>query len=339
MTNSRPYCSLCGSSGGIFYQGLKDCLYDMPGEWNFKKCPNPECGLIWLDPMPSKNDTAKMYQNYYTHQDETDNYNHWLRKAYGFIKEGYLAHKYGYHIDTIPLWKRFLSMAIYFNPARRSDLDFSVMYLPAQPGGRVLEVGCGSGKMLKVMKDLDWCVEGVDFDPVAVENAKSKGLNVRLGNLEAQEYPESHFDANIMSHLIEHVYKPLQLVKECYRILKPGGTLVIATPNSSSWGHRIYGKDWRGLETPRHLYVYTISSLSRLAESEGFQTIKKWTSIRGGSWMFIGSRSIRLKKNFITGSPQPACVHFWARCMQLVEWILLKRNPFLGEEIVLIVKK
>lgn len=106
-----------------------------------------------------------------------------------------------------------------------------------------------------------------------------------------------------------------------------------------SWGHRLYGADWRGLEPPRHLYVFSIKDLLRLTKKTGFQELKAWTSIRGGSWLFIGSRSIRIKGSYVVGSPQSIPVLFWARCMQFAEWAILKVRHLSGEEIGLVLKK
>lgn len=333
-----PDCYLCGAQGKPLYQGLKDRLFGAPGEWNLKKCPNPECGLVWLDPMPLEEDISKAYQNYYTHQDRYIS-NTWPRRVYRLAKEGYLVRKYGYYTESVATWKKFLGIFVYLDPGRRAALDASIMYLPAQPNGRLLEVGCGSGQMLKLMQDLGWRVEGVDFDPAAVENAQAKGLQVRLGTLESQVYPDDYFDAITMSHLIEHVHDPLQLLRECNRILRPGGSLVVVTPNGGSWGHKLFRDAWRGLEPPRHLHVFTIPSLYCLAEKAGFKKLRISTTIRGANGLFMASRSIQRTGKHVNGGPQPRAVRIWARGMQLVEWAILKVKPDIGEEITLMGKK
>jgi hypothetical protein len=62
-----PNCYLCGTGGEPLYEGLKDRLFNAPGEWNLKRCPNPECGLLWLDPMPLEEDIGMAYETYFTH--------------------------------------------------------------------------------------------------------------------------------------------------------------------------------------------------------------------------------------------------------------------------------
>src|SRR5690348_6884927 len=67
-SRSCPNCYLCKASGKLLYEGLTDRLFDAPGSWSLKLCPNPSCGLIWLDPMPIESDIAKAYERYYTHE-------------------------------------------------------------------------------------------------------------------------------------------------------------------------------------------------------------------------------------------------------------------------------
>ncbi|MBW1833886.1 MAG: hypothetical protein JRG74_07105 [Deltaproteobacteria bacterium] len=96
------------------------------------------------------------------------------------------------------------------------------------------------------------------------------------------------------------------------------------------------------MERPGTATTFICVQYQRLAPSNkktGFQELKAWTSIRGGSWLFIGSRSIRIKGSYVVGSPQSIPVLFWARCMQFAEWAILKVRHLSGEEIGLVLKK
>lgn len=340
-TYSCPKCYLCGNEGKLLYQSVKDRLFGAPGEWNLKKCTNPECGLVWLDPMPLEEDIGKAYQTYYTHQDTSHIPDTVLRRFYRLIKEGYLANKYGYLNSKVATWQRLLSLLMYFDPSRCANLDFSVMYLPSQPNASLLEVGCGGGRMLKIMKDLGWNVEGVDFDPSAVENAKSKGLCVNCGTLSSQGYPDNNFDVITMSHLIEHIHEPLKLLDECYRILKPGGKLVIVTPNIKALGHTYFKESWLHLDPPRHLHIFTPNSLENLTKKAGFSTTNRLTAIRDANGLFLASRSIQQTGKYNMSTPQTKNLksRIWTKTLQLWEWLILKVRPNVGEEIVLIGKK
>jgi len=334
-------CPLCGSEGILLYQGLRDRLFNAPGKWSLRKCPNPECGLLWLDPMPLEEEIGKFYKGYYTHQFSraTDIPDTWPRRVYRIVKEGYLAYKYGYKSTLRSAWEEFLGMFVYLHPGRRADLDFSVMYLPVQPNGHLLDVGCGSGRLLKRMQELGWITEGVDFDPVAVGNARNEGLRVRLGALEKQQYPENYFDVITMSHLIEHVHNPLQLLRECRRILKPAGSLIVVTPNGKSWGYKLFKDAWLHLDPPRHLHIFTTLSLHNLVQRADFKKVKIQTTVRDANGLFIASRSIHRTGKYVWGSSQPRTIQIWARGMQLLEWAILKVKPNVGEEIALVAEK
>ena len=213
------------------------------------------------------------------------------------------------------------------------------MYLPAKDSGRLLDVGCGSGQRLKLMHDMGWCVEGVDFDPAAVNNAKSKGLQVRLGKLETQKYPDNHFDAITMNHLIEHVHHPLGLLHECYRILKPGGWLVVVAPNCESWGHKIFERNWIGLDPPRHLYVFSMMTLKKLVDSASFKVAFIQSSVSSD---YIFSASYALSKNEIiqNGHVKLGLLKsFMAKFVTFLQSIILLAKPNIGEEVVLIAEK
>lgn len=328
-----PECYLCHSQGRFLYRGLQDRLFGAPGEWNFRECSNPGCSLVWLDPMPLADDLNKAYLNYFTHRDTKDISEKWFGAAYMSAAQGYLASRYGYRSGPAAVGNKLMGRLIYLHPGLREYLDFSVMYLPAQPEGRLLDVGCGSGHAIKFMQDLGWLVEGVDFDPAAVENARAKGLHVRFGSLEAQNYQDNCFDVVTMSHLIEHVHEPLGLMHECYRILKPGGRLVMVTPNSWSWGHKIFKSNWLALDPPRHLHIFSVDSLRSLAQKAGFEKIKISTTIREANKSFTASRSIQRTGKYIWGSPRKLMVRLWGMGMQMAEWAILKLKPHLGEEI------
>ncbi len=333
-----PTCLLCGAMGEPIYENLKDRLYGAPGIWNLKRCPNSGCGLFWLDPMPIEEDIAKAYNSYFTHAEVDGVRKKWPRRAYDIAKKGYWARKYGYNEESLRRWQRLLSMMVQLHPGRRAALDFSVMYLPSHRNGQLLDIGCGNGEALQNMADLGWQVRGVDFDPIAVQIAQKKGLEVRLGKLAAQDYPSAFFDAITMSHVIEHVHDPLSLLGECRRILKPGGRLVVVTPNSRSWGHQRFRANWMHLDPPRHLHVFNEQSLRRLIETAGFRVVSLCTTIRGTDGLFVGSQSIKHTGRHLMGEQS---LHgrlwlFWGRGMQFAEWSLLRLKPGLGEEVALI---
>lgn len=336
-----PACCLCGAAGEPLYTNLKDRLCGAQGSWHLKRCREPGCGLIWLDPMPIKEDIGKAYQSYFTHFEVSPvRKGRWPRHIYGFAKRGYWARKYSYGRDSAGRLEKVLGTIIQLFPLRSAALDFSIMYLPFQRNGRLLDVGCGNGQAMQTMAELGWQVQGVDFDTKAVQIARNKGLEVRLGGLEAQAYPSNFFDAITMSHLIEHVHDPVSLLTECWRILKPGGRVVIVTPNSESWGHQKFGGNWMHLDPPRHLHIFNGQSLRRLVGMVGFHLISLDATIRDADGVFIGSRSIEdTGRHRMERSHHTPFRRLWGRGMQFAEWVRLQRKSSLGEEIALVVTK
>ncbi|MGH7206387.1 MAG: class I SAM-dependent methyltransferase [Nitrospiraceae bacterium] len=144
--------------------------------------------------------------------------------------------------------------------------------IPYRGDGRILDVGCGPGKLLRVLRDWGWGVHGVDFSPVAVECAREKyGLEVRLGDLLQARYEDGYFDVVMFNHCLEHVYQPVETLREAYRILKPGGLLLIAIPNARSFESRLFGKWWVQWDVPRHLFHFTKQTMTRLLTKTGFR--------------------------------------------------------------------
>lgn len=337
LTCSR--CILCGNVGELVYQNQQDRLFGASGNWNLKRCVHEDCGLIWLDPMPLKEDIGKAYANYYTHSAQA------LAESKGFrrrildlIQRGYWANKYNYPTGSQPLLARSLGWILYLFPVRRREADADVRCLKAIDGGRLLDVGCGSGEWILAMSQRGWTVEGCDFDQTAVENAKQRGLDVRCGSLEAQNYPDGSFDAVTLNHVIEHVPDPVVVLAECARILRPGGKLVLFTPNNASLGHRIFKASWRGLEPPRHLHIFTIPSMRCALAQAGFQTVSVIpfivTSVVYESLLLRWGRA-----DFTKSSPKNWPAWIITRLFKMLESVLIRWDPSAGDCLIAVAQK
>lgn len=273
-TRDRPRCYLCGERGEPLYEGLYDHLFGAPGQWNFKRCPKGDCGLVWLDPMPTEEDIGKAYSTYYTH-----------RQAEGAQPAG--SGKLPMFIRR-ELYEPLLRVMGVCEERRR----LNCMYLDRTPAGRLLEVGCGNGECLARIRALGWDVLGQEIDPVAAAYAcRSWGIDVHVGQVQTLEVGPERFDAVIMSHVIEHVHDPVALLAACHRLLSSGGTLILTTPNSASYGHRKFGAGWRGLEPPRHLHLFSSKTLSQVVYRAGFSRQRCWTTAAHAEGIGRGSLS------------------------------------------------
>jgi len=336
-SRALPACGLCGNSGEPLYNGLRDRLFGAPGIWNLKQCTRSECGLAWLDPMPLEQDIGKAYAGYHTHADFPKPSDSWLRRAYSLVRQGYLSRKYGYYRTLLSKWREALGLLMYLVPRRRAFVDAQIFYLPAKNPGRLLDVGCGNGQTLAWMADLGWQAEGLDTDPIAVQVAGAKGLKARQGTLHSQQFASGSFDAVVMSHVIEHVHDPLLVMKECHRILKTGGQLVVVTPNVRSWGHRIYKSDWRGLEPPRHLQIFARPSLTTLSAMAGFPSCECHAVTRSASDILLASQSLKRQETTTLRSNRMS--RLWAAIVSRAEWAAAYFDHDAGEELVLVSNK
>jgi SAM-dependent methyltransferase len=279
---------------------------------------------LWLDPAPLPGDLALAYESYHTHARPMAGPLA-LRTFLRWVKEGHYATRFGYAVRGVAM-KRLLALALRARPHVAERLDHLILRLPPCPGGRVLDIGCGEGRTLEQLRDLGWQVEGVDFDPRAVRSAVARGVPARLGTLADQHYPDGGFDAVVNSHILEHVPDPVAFLSECRRVLRPGGRLVLLTPNAKSLGHARFGADWRGLEPPRHLQVFTPDSLRRAAETAGLRVDALDTTAGGAA--FIHAQS-RLVSGDGGASPDDGA----ARRFEHEERQRLARDPWAGEEL------
>jgi SAM-dependent methyltransferase len=137
--------------------------------------------------------------------------------------------------------------------------------------GRVLDVGCGPGYLLREFRERGWEVQGTEFsEQSALHARKVLGLPVAIGELSALRFPNESFDAVVMWHVLEHVADPHGTVSEVARILRPGGVFLCAVPNFGSLEARFARDKWFHLDVPRHLNHFTVPVLTRLLAAAGF---------------------------------------------------------------------
>ncbi|NMF88458.1 class I SAM-dependent methyltransferase [Aromatoleum petrolei] len=235
------------------------------------------CGSAYLDPRPDRATIGLAYANYYTHSSQggvTVRRIGAIRTLLHDWLNGYLNCVYGLRRRPAkPLGRLLIPLLV----PLRAAADAECRHLPRPPagGGALLDVGCGNGQFLSMAREMGWNAEGVDFDECAVNAARSAGLQVRLGGIELFDGERERYDVITLSHVIEHIHDPIDLLGRIHRLLKPGGILWLETPNLSSAGHRLYGPNWRGLEPPRHLVLFNATSLCSVLYKAGFSHISQ----------------------------------------------------------------
>lgn len=294
-------CPVCKSERRkILHKDVVDNVFNCaPGKWTLYECQN--CKSAYLNPRPKSDSIYKAYEDYYTHttSKRSDEYEQltFLAKIKRMMANGYRNWRYGGQLYPASRLGIFI---VYLFPWLRLEIDQLHRHLPklTDKGGRVLDVGFGNGSFLDRAIAIGWDAVGVDFDKEVVESAKKRNLNVYLGGIELLEEKEEYFDVITLNHVIEHLYNPMEVLQVCYKLLKPDGILWLETPNILSYGHDIYAKNWRGIETPRHLVIFNSHSLLFALNKVGFEDIsmeKRQSPLKN---MFFQSERLRgLRKN------------------------------------------
>lgn len=182
----------------------------------------------------------------------------------------------------------------YFNPngavedAKNVGEKVSIMATVAKMSGdprskTLLDVGCGTGEFLKAAADCGFHVTGIDVESSTTDYVATKyGFCTVTGLLGPKTFPACSFDVVILSHVIEHLQRPMELLAVIRGILKPHGLFVMCTPNSDSLTedlHDVYGR-FRYDRTksyyltpflnPYHIIGFNLNSARRILESAGF---------------------------------------------------------------------
>ncbi len=204
--------------------------------------PCNTCGCWYVGKLPSAAEIKKLYDGYYH------------------------AHR------PADLSEKNVSRML-ANACRASQTDWQLHTLAQLLGGmnnkRILDVGCGWGNFLLMAKALGALVAGCDLSPEACEFARNRlGLTVHQSELDSYPSAIGNIDAVVMRDFIEHPVNPLVDIQAACNILKPGGLLLLYTPNGGDAGTSLEtGKNWVGfrvdLEHLQYLSPRTINWLSR----------------------------------------------------------------------------
>ncbi len=141
--------------------------------------------------------------------------------------------------------------------------------------GRILDVGCGRGLFLDVMRRAGWEVAGAEFDEeTALRSAEAYGMKVVSGSPYEWGLPSESFDVITLSHVLEHVRRPVEMISECSRLLRKGGLVVVAVPNIGSLQASAGRESWFHLDVPYHLCHFTEEGLTGLLQENSLSKMK-----------------------------------------------------------------
>jgi 2-polyprenyl-3-methyl-5-hydroxy-6-metoxy-1,4-benzoquinol methylase len=159
-----------------------------------------------------------------------------------------------------------------------------------EPPGKLLDVGAYTGVFVEIAAQHGWNAYGVEPSHWAVEQARERGLHIIEGTLASPELEEASFDVVTMWDVIEHVTDPLGEIKQAYRLLRPGGLLVIHTMDIDSLFARLMGNRWPWL-MEMHIYYFSQRTLRAMLEKAGFTVIG---SAAQGRYLRLGYFATRI---------------------------------------------
>jgi SAM-dependent methyltransferase len=243
-------CPLCGSTAATPAIGGTDRLFAMTTRrFELVRCRG--CGLLRQSPMPAAGEIAAFYP-----------------ETYWFAADGTMAGRLeeAYRRVVLRDHVRFV----------RAALESVDNRAP------VLDVGCGGGLFLHMIAEGGRRVVGLDRSATAARVAlRAQGVPSVSSVLDAAPFTDATFGAITMFHVLEHLADPAAYVRAAYRLLKPGGRLVVQVPNIDSLQSRLFGSRWSGFELPRHLVGFGVGTLRRLLEQEHFEVLRtKYFSLR-----------------------------------------------------------
>src|SRR4051812_47640224 len=274
-------CDLCQSDQSDVIARQRDLLLEVTNdEFTIVRCR--QCGLIYLNPRPSKELLGSYYPTVYyppVQVKTRPQFQQQAKQLSARIKRWVLEDYYGYPSDELPGWWRHVRRVLLWPDKTLRELK-GRHPLPWRGEGKVLDVGCGAGGNLKTLRDQGWDPYGIEISEVAAAHARELVTgNIHTGTLESAPFPPQSFDLVFMSHSLEHLPSPVDALRRVHRLLKDDGLLAISVPNVNSLEFKLFGRWWFPLDPPRHFYHFDRCSLSGLIAQAGFRLYRFRTGV------------------------------------------------------------
>ncbi|APX98923.1 class I SAM-dependent methyltransferase [Lacinutrix venerupis] len=235
--------------------------FSVSGE-EFQLIKNKELGYLETTPQPSLKKLSKYYESedYISHTNSKRNL---FEKAYHFIRDISL--------------KRKLKLINSFNSEEK----------------KILDIGCGTGSFLKIAKDNNWNVVGIEPNEKARSIAIENCGNSIFDTNKIEELKDGSFDVITLWHVLEHLPNLDRQIASLKRLLKANGTLIIAVPNFKSFDAKYYKEFWAAYDVPRHLWHFSKESIIKLFSTKKMIVVKSLPMVFDAYYVSLLSEKYR----------------------------------------------
>jgi 2-polyprenyl-3-methyl-5-hydroxy-6-metoxy-1,4-benzoquinol methylase len=248
----KSECTYCKSDNSSFKYSTIDIFEN---KFNIHQCN--ECNAFFLAPNPIQEQLAEAYsESYYGEKEEK--FEGIFEKAMDFFRKK----------RAVLLTKKLSN------------------------GASVLDIGCGNGRFLSSLLNYgDFKLFGVELEGNSAKRAaRIKEINLKVGTIEENDFPDSNFDAVTMFHVFEHLIEPKQTLEIISEILKKDGLFVVSFPNIVSWQSNFFKGKWLHLDPPRHLFFFSPKDFKNLMIKMGFELVhENYSSIEQNPYGMIQS--------------------------------------------------
>lgn len=199
------------------------------------------CGLVYVHPKPPEEDLPALYGEYHARD--------------GGNEAG---------------WNRLMG-----NVFREAADHLGALRNGSGPH-RLLDVGCGYGGFVSLMRDRGWDAEGIDPSPTTIAASSAKGIPVRLGTLDGFSRPGAAYHAITMFYVLEHLYDPMSALRKVFALLEPGGVLLVRVPDTTPIVRLLspFGLGTGLYDPPFHLFDFPPRVLARMLADAGFGILR-----------------------------------------------------------------
>ncbi|MDX9759260.1 MAG: class I SAM-dependent methyltransferase [Bacteroidota bacterium] len=236
-------CNLCGGDDTAYYYSRRGALTGK--EFRLVRCRN--CGLFYLNPRLTRDALLALYDEAYYRGEGFDREVNYVEEYDG----AYSKTDLGYHLARLRRW------------------------LPA--GARVLDVGCGTGVLLRELEAAGFDAEGIEPSGFASAFARDRGHRVRTGDFLELAVEDGAYDAVLAMEVLEHVHDPRAFIERVHRALRPGGLFYYTTGNFRGfvWQRRLLRRAvMDSYVTPEgHIVFFSTDVMRRYLREAGFSTV------------------------------------------------------------------